>query len=990
MHTVQQPALLLQRALDSSVTGVVIVDALQADQPVTYVNAAFEAMTGYTAAEVIGHNCRFLQGADRTQPARHVLRHAIDTGTPVTAVLTNYRKDGTRFLNELTLNPIRDDSGTVTHIVGFQQDVTEREHVRQQAAVATQHLQAALDHFPDPFIAYDRQWTITYVNAATATRFNYPAERLIGQSLHAVSPHADQLPVIQAARQTLATGVTQRFTMHSDHIGRDLDVTIYATPDGTAMLLRDVTTERQAEQALRESQDLFATIFQKSPVAIAVARERDGLLVDVNPCFLALTGYERHEVVGQTSQRLHLLQRPDDRAEYLEKLHEQHTLVDQTLALRHKSGDIIDASISTVPVTFQGESCLVHLIRDVTSERRAQQRLEASEQAARTAAAELQRTLDQSPDMIVSLNAEGCFLAVSAACARIVGYRPDDLIGQPFFRYIHPDDRAYVSSVIAQANSQQELHAVQHRFIHHDGHTIWLEWSSIRHLDGTYYGVARDITQQRAAAEDQAFLAAIVRTSTDAILGLSLDGDIRSWNASAERLFGYTAAEAIGQPVTMLAPPELTAGALEFIQQVRAGERPTMETTRLTRSGTRIPVQISGAPIYDAAGHPIGISKIVQDIATRRETERQIRHLNSDLQRKVGHLTSLRAIDQAITSSLDLRVTLGLVLNSITAQVNADAATALLLTPQTNALTYAAVRGLPTVPRHADATLAGRIALTRNPIILNDLHHPTIEHPGVTNLLRAGFAAYAGVPLIARGKVVGVIEVLSREPLDTSADWIDVIQTLASQAAIAVDNAQMFAELEHRNLELRLAYDATIEGWAHALDLRDRETEGHSRRVTELTVALCTHLGFTAEQIVQVRRGALLHDIGKMGVPDAILLKPGPLTPDEWREMRKHPGYAVDLLHPIEFLRPALDIPQYHHEKWDGSGYPHGLSGHAIPLAARAFAVVDVYDALTNDRPYRAAWTRERAIAHIQEQSGTHFDPDVVAVFLRLPLPPWR
>ena len=177
---------------------------------------------------------------------------------------------------------------------------------------------------------------------------------------------------------------------------------------------------------------------------------------------------------------------------------------------------------------------------------------------------------------------------------------------------------------------------------------------------------------------------------------------------------------------------------------------------------------------------------------------------------------------------------------------------------------------------------------------------------------------------------------------------------LAGQAAIAVDNAQLFAELERKNLELRLAYDETIEGWARALDLRDKETEGHSRRVTEMTVALCQQLGASPEQLVHVRRGALLHDIGKMGIRDAVLLKPGKLTDEEWVEMRKHPGYAVDLLSPIEFLRPALDIPQYHHEKWDGSGYPLGLSGEAIPLTARAFAVVDVYDALTSDRPYRA------------------------------------
>ncbi len=994
MHTPRLPddPLILQRALDSSVTGVVIVDARQPDYPLIYVNPAFEAMTGYTAAEVLGRNCRFLQGPDRTQPARHALRHAIHTGTPITAVLINHRKDGDRFLNELTLSPIRDASGTVTHIVGFQQDVTDREHARQHSAAVTRHLQATLNHLPDPFIAYDQQWTITYVNAAAATLFNHPPEQLIGQPLHAVNPHADRLPVIQAAQHTLATGVTQRLSLHSDHLDRELDATIYATPDGTAVLLRDVTAARQAQQALQDSEDLFSKIFRASPVAIAVSRQRDGHIVDVNPAFLTLTGYEKTELTDQPAQGLHLWFDLSTRPLVLEQLHAHDQLVDQMIALRLKSGDIIDAAVSIVPVTIAGEACMLSLIRDVTTERRAQQRLEASEQAARTLAADLQRTLDQSPDMIVSVDAQGQFVTVSAAATRILGYPPHDLIGQPFFTYVHPDDRAYVSSVIAQARTQQELRAVQYRFRHRDGHTVWLEWSSIQHLDGTYYGVARDITQQRAAAEDQAFLAAIVHTSTDAILGLSLDGTIRSWNTSAEHLFGYTTAQALGQPITLVVPTDLRGSALDFLEQVRAGARPIIDTVRLTRDGTRVHVQIRGAPIHDAAGHTIGISGIIQDVTSRREAEQQILRLNTDLHRKVGHLTSLRAIDQAITSSLDLPVTLSLVLNYITAQVQADAATALLLTPQADALTYVATRGLhdiPThVPLHAAHTLAGRVAITRELTIVHDLRHPTLDHAGTTHLLQAGFTAYAGVPLLARGKVLGVIEVIGRRPFDTAPDWLDVLQTLAAQAAIAIDNAQMFAQLERRNLELRLAYDATIEGWAHALDLRDKETEGHARRVTEMTVTLCTQLGFTPEQLVHVRRGALLHDIGKMGVPDAILLKPGPLTPDEWREMRKHPGYAVDLLHPIEFLRPALDIPHYHHEKWDGSGYPHGLAGHAIPLAARAFAVVDVYDALTNDRPYRAAWTHDRALTHIRQQSGTHFDPAVVDAFLRLPWPP--
>jgi HD-GYP domain-containing protein (c-di-GMP phosphodiesterase class II) len=190
--------------------------------------------------------------------------------------------------------------------------------------------------------------------------------------------------------------------------------------------------------------------------------------------------------------------------------------------------------------------------------------------------------------------------------------------------------------------------------------------------------------------------------------------------------------------------------------------------------------------------------------------------------------------------------------------------------------------------------------------------------------------------------------------------------------------------LQRANLELIAAYEATIEGWSRALDLRDKETEGHTLRCTQITLDLARAMGVSEGELVHVRRGALLHDIGKLGVPDSILLKPGPLTDEEWVVMRKHPVFAYDMLLPITYLRPALDIPYGHHEKWDGTGYPQGLQGKRIPRAARIFAVVDVWDAFISDRPYRPAWPKEKARAYVQEQAGKHFDPKVVDAFLAI------
>ena len=191
-------------------------------------------------------------------------------------------------------------------------------------------------------------------------------------------------------------------------------------------------------------------------------------------------------------------------------------------------------------------------------------------------------------------------------------------------------------------------------------------------------------------------------------------------------------------------------------------------------------------------------------------------------------------------------------------------------------------------------------------------------------------------------------------------------------------------KLQKAHERLLAAYDATIAGWSHAMDLRDKETEGHSQRVTDLTLELAKAFGLTAEELVQIRYGALLHDMGKLGIPDSILLKPSKLTDEEWVTMRKHPQFAHDMLFPIEYLRAALDIPFCHHERWDGTGYPRGLKGNEIPLAARIFAVVDVWDALTSDRPYRPAWSKEDALNYIREQSGKHFDPQIVDAFFKM------
>ncbi len=355
---------------------------------------------------------------------------------------------------------------------------------------------------------------------------------------------------------------------------------------------------------------------------------------------------------------------------------------------------------------------------------------------------------------------------------------------------------------------------------------------------------------------------------------------------------------------------------------------------------------------------------------------------------QLQRIQALRSIDVAIKSTLDVRISLNILLETITNQLKVDAAAIMLLNIDTLRLEHSSGRGffssrIPRMVVHLHSDPVGQAAMQHNILTIPDLRQAS-DFRRAEVATDEGFVSYCSLPLIAKGELLGVIEVFSRKPLAFSADWLEFLETLADQAAISIDHARLFDSLEKTNLETRLAYEATIEGWSKAIDLRDTGTEGHSQRVTNLTVQLARRLGMSNDHITDIRHGALLHDVGKLGVPDAILTKPGDLTTDERDTMNKHAQYAYDMLSPIVFLRPALNIPYCHHENWDGSGYPRGLKGEQIPLEARIFSIVDVYDALASDRYYRHAWPRDKIVAYLQMNSGSKFDPRLVKVFLDL------
>ncbi len=472
-------------------------------------------------------------------------------------------------------------------------------------------------------------------------------------------------------------------------------------------------------------------------------------------------------------------------------------------------------------------------------------------------------------------------------------------------------------------------------------------------------------------------LDAIFQAFPDLLFTLDETGTILDYRAGAAISTLFARPESlIGQRVGDALPREFADSLLSALDKFEGTHENVSFEYSLRQGGTQRWFEARLVPATQGQ-----VVVVVRDATRHKQAEEKF---NSQLKR----IAALRAIDLAISSSLDLHLALSVVLSQVTAQLVVDAADILLFNPQ-NMLEFTAGVGFHTeslvhTRLQVGEGYAGIAALQQKTIHVADLQH------GKTGFLRSpsfreeGFRCYFGVPLIAKGRVRGVLEVFHRAPLNPDADWQEFMETLAGEAAIAVENAVLLKELQRTNFELTLAYNTTIEGWSRALDLRDRDTEGHTQRVTEAAVKLARRMNFTDTELIHIRRGATLHDIGKMAIPDSILLKAGPLTPEEWEIIRQHPRFAYELLSPIPYLGPALDIPHYHHEKWDGSGYPHGLKADQIPLPARLFAVVDVYDALISHRPYRPAWAPPAALHYISNQSGKHFDPEIVVEFLAM------
>ena len=598
--------------------------------------------------------------------------------------------------------------------------------------------------------------------------------------------------------------------------------------------------------------------------------------------------------------------------------------------------------------------------------------------------------IERISDGFVAFDAHMNYTYVNRRGGELLGRKPEDLIGRNYWEE-YPEARG-----TPFANAYMRALETQTAITIEDYYAPWDRWFENRIYPSTD-GISilfTEITERKKGEAEVYEKNRLVSALAETIPGFvyiydwQTDSNVYT-NKGIETMLGYTSAEvkAMGKKLFAHLFNTEDAAAVIASQQVltSAGDTDIYEVDyrlrhangewRWLRSYERPFARNRDGSLKQKIG-------IAIDITERRRAEEQI-------QQQVKRLNALRMIDIAISSNSDLKVVLNIVLQYTMSQLGVDASAVLLFKPHLQTIEYAASRGfrssdIQRMPLKLSDACANRVISERCTIHLADFMKIE-EMPGqMKQISNEGFVDYYGTPLLVKGEIKGVLEIYHRSLLDLDREQLDFFETLAGQAAIAVDNAHLFSSLQQAHNNLIMAYDATIDGWSRAMDLRDQDSQGHAQRVTDLTLKLARAMGIGDEKLVHIRRGAVLHDIGKIAVPDTILLKTEPLTSEEWQKMSKHPEFAYQLLSSIGYLQPALEIPYCHHENWDGTGYPRGLKGEEIPLSARIFAVADVWDVITSDQPNRRGMPREDALNYILEQSGKAFDPQVVKVFIDL------
>ena len=897
---------------------------------------------------------------------------------------------------------------TLRHVVAYHQ-------LEREACFHEQRNLALHERGNEGKLILDATGAILYANAVAAEMLGRSIQQVRGKSVFEVVDPGN----VPARRALLERVLRDPATEHTeivnarkrDGTSRDVELRIsnqLAAPNVEAILvtITDITQRLRERRAATESEARYRQLFDNSLDGMLITAP-DGRIFDANPAFLNMLGYTREEAKERRLHRDDVLDESDPRLPAILEERRRTGRFHGELNFKHKNRTIVPTEMTTnVYVDAEGNERTSMIVRDISKRQRMERALQNHQM-------HLARAEKASLVMATHLDLDGRWTKVPPGLCDLLGYTEQELLALTFQDVTHPDDLAEdlrrTQEVLAGSSTSFEM---EKRYLRKDGSDVWVHISVSLTTDTAgeplhFLVYLRDTTAEKAAneqvlrhyalllkqvtnlaeqaglAEDHAgiyrALLALARTTTpaDSLLVSHLDTEsgLRRCVFAAEFVNGSYAEADVSQlpPMPINDSPQGQAVKERkaiVTEDLFYGNLPVVD---IGRDDDDQPARSSIAMPLIVLGEVVGVFELQSTTRAAFQDEH------------VAQLQVAASLAAIATKNVDLLARE----RSARRRVEADTERLEAVLEQAPTLT-ASVEG----PEHVYASanekyyrfFGGRDLIGRRVVEVV----PEVEEQGIITILdrvRATGESFIDHELpidldrCGTGKPERHYFDLVYQPL---RDEHGVISGILAQAVDITGQVEARLRAEELHAELQAAYDSTIEGWARALDLKDEETAGHSQRVTNLTIDLSRRMGMSEEDLVHVRRGALLHDIGKMGVPDRILLKPGKLDPEEWEIMKRHTQNGMDFLHPIEHLRPAMDIPYCHHEKWDGSGYPRGLRGQQIPLAARIFAVVDVYGALTSDRPYRSAWSEEQALDHIRKGAGTHFDPAVANVFLSL------
>jgi PAS domain S-box-containing protein len=880
------------------------------------------------------------------------------------------------------------------HFLGFSQSLIllQFEEIAMPALQNQHELQTLLEHLPDMVARFDQNCRFLYVSSRFEQWHGRIAAELYQSNLK-VAGVADGIAEIwmaaikdvfaQGLPSTIEYGDQDRY-YESRFVPEFNDVGVVKS---VLKCSRDITQIHRSNQLIEARERRFRALIENSAEGIALF-DPSGTVIYASPSTAQILGYTTFDFVG-TDFTLHI--HPQDWSQiaraFAQAIEMPNLGVSFTGRFRRSDGVWIwVAGTLTNLLTNPDVEAVVANYSDVTQTHLHAQAIEEKE-------LQYRRLVDNLPNALVAqIDLDLRFSVVGGTMLKNWGSNNDALENKTVSEYLPEYETTYLEQAQNLYRRALAGEVVNTEFSYLDKR-IQMQVIPLfenRKIVGATV-LALDVSErhqtQLALLESQGLFQNAFDESPTGMIVLQLDGGWKSINKAFATMLGYTTTELYDLSIAAVThPQDKNNDTLHGLEVTILGNS-HYEKRFMHKDGSLVWTRVHFS-LVNTQNHCY-VFQQVENITAQRNSEQEVQALNLELNNRLDRLSALREIDGALVSSLDLQLTLNLVLDKIRQQCGAQAANVLLYSPESLSLRFFVGRGFRTsliksLWVRLGQPLGGLVGLDRTLLVV-----PNIEarEPGreLSELIKAeSVQSYVGLPLLAKGELLGVIELYHSHPLSLNQEMLEFLEILAGQAAIAIDNTRVLRALQYSNTELAMAYDQTIEGWSRALDLRDKETEGHSRRVTEMTVRLARAMDVPESEIVHIRRGALLHDIGKMGIPDEILHKPGKLSSQEWEVMKKHPDYAHELLAPIGFLGEALEIPYAHHEKWDGTGYPRGLRGEQIPRSARIFAIVDVWDALKSDRPYRLGWASDQVIEHLKQGSGTHFDPAVVAAFLRL------